>query len=547
MAGVARPAGVGQQVAIIAGLRWRMFRNSLRTTSDWLNLVAIVLASLLGGFFVVSIGVGLGVAAHMFVVRGTPEFLAVPMLAVFLFWQFVPLLMSGSTTSFDFRNLLRFPLRFPAFFLLNLAYALFDPAAAGSLVWLVCIAAGILLARPDLLFWTLLVMVVFAATNLLLGRMIFSWLERLLARRRSREALVALFLLLLLSLQLLGAVGGRWEKHLKPYAALLLPTLQLFPPGLAGQALADAARGNASAVLMSTALQAAYGLAFGLLLHRRLRAQYLGEDLGETPAPVAAPAASATSLTSSASIVSSFLPGPVAAVFEKELRYLYRNTMQGLSLVVPLILIVFFAISARQRPGPFTRSPEFAFPAAVAYMLLVVAPLAHNSFAFDGRGIQLLFVAPVRFRDVLLGKNLVFCLILLVETAVVWLMVRFLFYPPGAMIVVATLTGLLFVALVHFIAGNWLSLQFPRRFEFGQLRRRAAGVSVLVGLALQVVLLGLVAVVFLVARWRGQMWIVPVVFLALSGIALPVYLAMLEYATRLAPDKREVLTSQLCR
>lgn len=550
MADVARPAGIGGQLALIAGLRWRVFRNSLRTTSGWLDLLALLVASVLGGAFVVGVGVGLGFSAHIFVARGTPEFLALLLLGVFFFWQFVPLALASSTTGFDFRNLLRFPLRFPAFVLVNLAYALFDPAAVGALIWLACIATGIFLARPDLLGWTLVVLAVFAATNLLLSRMAFAWLERLLTRRRSREALVALFLLCLLSFQLFSAVGARWEKRIKPYATAALPAVLLLPPGLAGKALASATRGDLPAIAVSIAFLMAYGLAFGLLLHYRLRAQYLGEDLGESPAPVVVPAASSSSVISSASFASSFLPGPVAAVFEKELRYLYRNTVAGLTLVLPLILIIFFTISAnapRHRPGPLIRWPEMAFPAAVAYMFLIVAPFVHNSFAFDGRGIQLLFVTPVRFRDVLLGKNLIFCLILLVETAAVWLMVSFTFRPPSLMIAAATLSGLVFAAFVHFIVGNWLSLVFPRRFEFGHFRRRASGMSVLLGFGLQFLLLGLAALVTLWARWRGQMWIVPVVFLALSGIALPVYLATLDYSTRLALEKREVLTGQLSR
>ena len=549
MAGVVVP-GIGQQVALVAGLRWRLFRNSLRTTTQWLDLVAVILTTALGGLFILSAGLGLGVAAHFLIVRGNPELLALPLLGVFLFWQLMPLLLASSTTGFDFTNLLRFPLRFPAFFLLSLAYALFDPAAVGSLVWLVCIATGIALAQPELLGWTLLVLAVFAATNLLLSRAVFSWLERLLARRRSREALVVLFILFLLGFQFLGAVGARWEKGLKPYANTALPVLQLLPPGLAGKALAGATRGRASTIVVSTAFLVAYGAAFGLLLHRRLRAQYLGEDLGETPAPVAPRAASPASFTSSTSLASAYLPGPVAAVFEKEFRYLYRNAMTALNLVLPLILSAILLISpsaSRQRPGTFARSPEMAFPAAVAYMFLVVAPLAHNSFSFDGRGIQLLLAAPVRFRDVLLGKNLIFGLILVAETGAVWLMVRLLFRPPGAMTVAATLCGLLFAALVHCIVGNWLSLQFPRRFDFGRFRRRASGVSVLIGLALQIVLLGGVAILYFLLRLGGKLWLLPVVLLFLSGVMLAVYLATLDRFTRLAMENREVLTSQLCR
>jgi ABC-2 type transport system permease protein len=240
----------------------------------------------------------------------------------------------------------------------------------------------------------------------------------------------------------------------------------------------------------------------------------------------------------------------VAAVFDKELRYLYRNSMMALSLVLPLLLIIIFSFTwsgPRQRASLIARSPELAFPGAVAYMFLILAPLAHNSFAFDGRGIQLLLVAPVRFRDVLLGKNLLFGLIVSVETAVVWMMVSILFRPPGAWMALATIAGLLFAMLVHFIVGNWLSLAYPRRFEFAQYRRRASGVSLLVGFLLQFVLMGFFAIVFLLARGSGLVSLLPVIFLTLSAIALAAYRVTLERFARFAVEKREVLTTQLCR
>jgi ABC-2 type transport system permease protein len=553
VADVAAPGSFGEQVAIIAGLRWQVFRNSLRTTSARLDLLAFLMATVLGSLFVVGVGIGLGFACYFLVVEGHLELLALPMLAVFLFWQFLPLLLATSTTSFDFRSLLRFPLRYSVFFLLSLAYALFDPAALGSLLWLACIAAGIAWAQLDLLPWTLLVLAVYAGMNLILSRMVFSWLERLMARRRTREALAAIFLLCLLSFQLVSAFGSRWQRRLKPHARAALAALQPFPPGLAGRALAAGAEGNAPAALVSTGLLGAYALAFGHLLHRRLRAQYRGEDLGESPAATASPAAASAasfSSASSASFGSSFLPGPVAAVFDKELRYLYRNSMTALNLVLPLLLIILFSFTwsgPRRGAGLITRSPELAFPGAVAYMFLILAPFAHNSFAFDGRGIQLLLAAPVPFRAVLLGKNLLFGLIVAVETAVVWLMVSILFRPPGAWMALATIAGVLFALLIHFMVGNWLSLAFPRRFEFAQYRRRASGVSVLVGLLLQIALMGFFAIVFVLARGFRRAWLLPLILFILSAIALAAYRVTLERFTRFAAEKREVLTTQLCK
>src|SRR5712692_2128133 len=256
------------------------------------------------------------------------------------------------------------------------------------------------------------------------------------------------------------------------------------------------------------------------------------------------------SSASSASLASSFLPGPVAAVFDKELRYLYRNSMTALSLVLPLLLIIIFSFTwsgPRKSADLITRSPELAFPGAVAYMFLILAPFAHNSFAFDGRGIQLLLVAPVRFRAVLLGKNLLFGLIVAVETAVVWLMVSILSRPPGAWIALTTIAGVLFALLIHFIVGNWLSLAFPRKFEFAQYRRRASGVSVLVGLLLQIALMGFFAIAFVLARGFRRAWLLPVILFILSAIAMAAYRVTLDRFTRLASEKREVLITQLCK
>jgi hypothetical protein len=463
----------------------------------------------------------------------------------------MPLMIATSSAAFDFRNLLRFPLRFSVFLLLSLTYGLFDPAALASLLWLVCIATGLLLARPDLLAGVLLILAGFALVNLLLSRTVFSWLERLLTRRRTREALLAIFVLLLLLVQLSAALGNRWEERLKPYLAAALPVVQLLPPGLAGRALAGIARGQASEIATPTTLLLGYALACGLLLERRLRAQYRGEDLGESQAPRAVSTApSAPPTTSHPSLASSFLPGPVAAVFEKECRYLFRNSVVLLNSFLPVILVAFFGLAwhgQRTPVGFFARWPELAFPAAVAYMFLIVGQFALNIFAYDARGIQVLLVAPVRFRDVLLGKNLVLGLLLVAETLLIWLSVSLLSHPPGAMTVVATFSGLLVAALVHFIVGNWLSLKFPRRFDFGRYRRRPSGMTMLVGFGLQLVMIGMAAAVTLLAIWSGRTWLVAVVFLALSGVMLRVYAATLDYFSRLAIHQREALTAELCR
>jgi ABC-2 type transport system permease protein len=424
-----------------------------------------------------------------------------------------------------------------------------------ALIWLIAMVAGILLARPDLLGSALPVVTLFVAMNLLLSRAVFAWVERWLARRRTREALVAIALLGVLSIQLLAATGDRWGKRAAPYMNAVLPALQLLPPGLAGRALAGAARGSFQDVLSSTALLAVYALAFGWLLRNRLRAQYLGEVLVETQAPMVARQERARTIPVVAPQRAEWhMPGisrPALAVFEKEWRYFFRNSAMLLLLAVPLVLILVISVSLG-RPQPrgsasFYLSADLAFPAAIAYMFLIISQMAFNSFAFEGRGVQLLFVAPVRFRDVFLGKNLLLGTILALESGLIWLIVSVVFRPPGARMLVTTYAGLLFAGVMLSMVGNWLSIRFPRRMEFGRARRRVSGTTALIGLALQAALLGVTVGAYAVCRLLGQAWLAPLVLLGLSAAALRVYVAALDHLAALAVEKRETLTAELAR
>ena len=549
MAGLGFSPSVGAQIALVVQLRWRIFRNSLGTWRARLDLLALILVWALAGLMAASIGLALGVGAYSLVRSGKPHLLVLLMWAVFAGWQLIPLLVVASAVEFDFRDLLRFPLRFPVFFLLSLIYGLFDPAGVTALVWLVCIATGIFFAQPEMLTWIVIVLIVYAAVNLLLNRLILSWLERLLARRRTREAFLVIFLLGMVTLPLFLALEERWGEHAAPFLRRLVPAAQALPPGLAGKALAGAAHGNASEAAASSALLAAYGLGFGLLLRRRLRAQYLGEDLGEAQAPVGTLAESRGFRTVR---LGWHLPGfsaPVAAVFEKELRYLSRNGTMLLNLILPLILVAFFGVAwsaPERRPAFFTGTTEFFFPSAVAYSLLILAPMAHNSFAYEGSGIQLLLASPVHFREVLLAKNLAHGMVILCEAGAIWLLVGLLANPPGAMMVGATFSALMFVTLAHLTAGNLLSLYFPRRVERGLSRQRPSGVTMLAGLGLQIGVLGPAVGIFFLARSLRHLWLATVIFLALSAVALRVYVSILERCSRIAAERREILTAQLC-
>ncbi len=564
MAGVAADFGPGKssgafrisrQIRLIAGLRWRLALNSARTSQAKFELAAKILLGLLGSVVVLGGGFGLGAAAYFSVVK-RPEMLTVLFFIVFVIWQLMSLLAGAFTVEFDFRNLLRFPLRFPAFYIISLAYGLFDFSAVMALVWLVFIAAGIGLARPELLPWTLLILTAFAAVNLLLNRLVFSWLERLLGQRGTREKFFVIFMAVMLGIQFVGIAAERWVKQTLPYLPTLKPLLYALPPSLAGLGLDGVARATplwsgGTAAATSALCLAAYAAVFGLLLRRRLLSQYRGEDLGESEAPRSAavlPLSSASSISSTSFI--SFLPGPVAAMVEKELRYMVRNGPLLMTLVIPPVMVVFFSMvwaNPRHTPGFLQRSPDLMFPSSVGYALLLLAPFALNSFAYDGRGIQLLLAAPVRFREVLLGKNLALGGTIFAEGLAIWGLVALLREPPRMATVAASLCMLLFAIFLNFTAGNVLSLRAPRAFDFGNFRQKQSPITVLAVLGIQLLVAVISVGVFAAARWLDSMWIAAGIFLALAVATLPVYSAVLDYCSGLAERCRETLTAEFCK
>src|ERR1700746_2974867 len=115
---------VSGQLATVAYLRWRMFANSLRTARGKLELASRVLVTAaftlggLGGAF------GIGAAAYFFVSQNRPQMLALLLWPIFMFWQLFPFMATAFTNNPDSSHLLRFPLGYPSYFLIRVAYGL---------------------------------------------------------------------------------------------------------------------------------------------------------------------------------------------------------------------------------------------------------------------------------------------------------------------------------------------------------------------------------------------------------------------------------------
>ena len=537
------------QLAAIAELRWRLFINSLRTTRGKLELLSrglVSLAFLLGGLGGCLV---MAAVAFYFLSAGKPEWLSFLLWAVLFFWQVFPVMATAFTNNPDSSDLLRFPLSYRSYFLVRLAYGSFDIAPALGSMWLAGIFLGIGFARPPLLPWAGLVLLAFALVNLLIMQMVFAWVERWLARRRTREILGVLFILLMLSLQLIGPLmehfAGRSRPEMTRWIELLRATQALFPPGLAADAIAQAARSHFMVSFSSLLLLCAWGTTIGYFLHLRLGAQYRGENLSE----VAARSASIERQPLRLGWNLPGLPPSVAAVFEKEIRYLTRSGPMLLTLIMPIFMLVIFRLGPMSRQGSFfARAPNMALPAAAGYALLILTNLVYNNFGGDAAGIQFFYASPVRFSQIILAKNLTHATILVLEMALAWVAVTYLYGPPAPGIALATLAALLFAAPVNLAVGNLLSIYSPKKLDYSTFgRQRASQTTVLVSLLVQIVVVGLGATAFRVARSYGRPWIASAIFLALGAISVTAYVIILKKTDRIAQQRRETLISELCR
>ncbi len=547
MAGVISAPGKSTQLFLVGWLRWRLFVNGLRTATGKLNLAVHIIMGAGIGLGVVGLGVLLGLGSWYAIRYGKLPLLSGELWLVFLVWLLFPLIISGFGAEADPVSLLRFPLRYSTFVLLAFAHGVFDPVAAACLYWLAAMLLGIAVASLNALRWAIPAFAALALLNLLLNRAIYAWLSRWMAQRRTREILGAVGILVALSGQFISPLANRYGHRALPWMSRLASAVRALPPGMAAATITFGSAGHPGKACAGFAgLLACCGVV-GWLLAIRLRAEYRGENLSEARRPSAearAPVRAGWNVTG--------VSPTVAALLEKDLRYLLRNTMAYLSLLTPALIILALSLGRHGSPHPkvtgFMLGSSTYFPMAVAYVLLTVVGLAYNSLAYDGPGLPMLFAAPLRFRDVMVAKNLLHSMVLAAEVIIVFVLVQFVGGPTPPVVVGLTLAGSVWALLMNLTAGNLVSLYFPRKLKPGQMRRqKASGLSVLVSLGVQVVVAGVAAGLYFLSRWAGNLAWCGVGLLALSGIAWLAYGRVLSLVNGIALKRREALLAELSR
>ena len=561
----ARMAGAGgafsplarQQYAALAAMRWSAFRNGMRSTRGAIEIVAGGLNYILYALMGLGVMAGLGVGAYAMISKR--QFALLPLLfwAVFLMWQTMPLVLASFQLQFDLNDLLRFPLGFGSFFLLHTIFGLVDATTLLGALGSFGIWAGITIAYPRLSAWVAATLVIFGLFNVLLSRAVFIWLDRWLAKRKTREIVSMLFVLAMLSLQFLNPAVHSHRRHAPPTPqASRQARHELFvadraqrrlPPGLAELAIERGARREPVQALGSLGLMGLWTAACALLMGVRLRAVHRGELLADAPRldtrekrprtkTRAAPAAAA----------SPGGRGPIVAIIEKDVHTVMRSMPLIYALGAPLVMVIIFA--SLMRGDPMHDGFPLALPLCIAYALLGFTQLIYNNLGAEGMGIQLLLYSPTPIRTILLAKNIfhasLFCVIALLAGALAILRMG----QPGPAWLAITAAWLFFALPAHLAAGNLFSLYMPHRLNLGRIGRQRGGqASALLGMLVQAGILGVGALVAGLCLLAGSLWLAAPILLVLAVPAYVGWARVLANADSIAMRHRDELITTLAR
>ena len=550
MADIVAGPGLAEQNRTVAWLRWRILRNSLRNKSRRLDLIGLIFSGFFSLLFVIGVTLAFFFVTRYLFENHLESLFGLVFLALLVWWQAFPILLAGFAPQFPFRTLLRFPMNLSAFYLIGMAYGLADSAALAALVWMLAMLAATLVAQPSAALALLLVCGLFTVLNITMERLLGAWVEKLLAKRKSREVFFTIFVLAMVSLQFLNPLIQKCGHALVPMLRSWVPYLWLLPSSFAGDAVAQSAAHHWGMAFLKFAGLAMYVGIFTMLLAMRYSQLYSGEELSEGVAPARKEERTALTAQDARDTVS-FVPPQVLAVLRKELLYLKRNTFLFFGLVFPPMMLLFFSVQfAGAHPTALKKgvSPDLFFPGMMAYLVLILIAPSYNCFAYEGRGIQTYFIAPARFREILIAKNLMTVSILLCELALCVALVGWRVGLPTTPVLFATMAAVVFSIVGQLTIANWASLSYPRKIEFGKMQgQRNSGMSVLILLGMQILFGGVGGVILFSGRWTGNPWLPAEIFAVLAAAAVGGYVSSLDSFTQLAEKKKEILIDALCR
>ena len=536
------------QLFALVWLKWALFRNSLRSRREAAGRAATLLGVLAGLALSLTVAAAVGAGAYFISARaggGEAQLRAGFVVLLFIFtlafaaWGLTPVALGGGSR-FEPSRMLLYPVSLGKLFALDFLSDLTSLTTLFIAPTLLAVGAGVGLGRGRLAAG-LAVSACAVAFGLSFSKLLSLGVGALMRSRRTRgETLLAL---LGAAVAMLSVLMGQLMPLLERYSARL-EGARWTPPGAAAYAFARGlSDGGVGALAVSLLTLGAYTALCVLLSYRVARRTALSVD-GAGGKRKARAGREAAREEGYAGWRLPFVSPQFSAVFEKELRYAVRNAQLRVIALMAVGLTVIF------RMGPAGVSSRRAWPAltpyaegagavfSVVYIFMLVSPLTTNLFGYDGAGARALVLSPASRRTILLAKNAALTLVSLLLVAVGVFVGGLFFGDLTPRTLLFALLAFATTAALFTPFANWLSLQFPKRVEFGK-RMNRSGVAGLLLVPLFVLLLLPPAAAVAAAHFAGSHALKYVILAAFALLSAVFYALVLPSQGR-SLERREL-------
>ena len=537
------------QLLTLIWLKWRLLRNSLRSSKAVVNRVASILGMLVALLLSLIVALILCFAAYALsqpgalsqaMRRTTPsdlsgsayiEFIFFSMVGViYLMWATVPLSIGGSK-QFDAGKLLMYPITLRRLFAVDFVSELTTLHSVFAVPAVIAICIGVGLGTGNLT-GALITGIPILLFGIALSKWLSTTIGSLVRRKRARgETMVALIGAVVgLTAAVAGQVAPILFKHAESFRSL-----RWTPPGAAAFMLVGEEANNPIAYLTAFLTLSAYAIALILATYWIARRAALGVEGRKKRKAVVETAATNGYSGWQLPLVSAQL----SAVIEKELRYAMRNAQVRMLALMPLILIVVRAVNSRRwATGRPPASEDFVTygsgliaTGGVLYVFVILAGLSCNLFAFEEGGMRTLILSPIDRRKILLGKNIAVAVLALVYSTLLLILNAIVFRDLTGRALLFIVLSFVIFATISFTIGNWMSIRFPKRMRFGK-RMNVSGVAGLFLIPMIIVLATPPIIATLVGYFSRNLFYEYVALLVLALMSVGFYSLIINFHGR---------------
>ncbi len=525
-----------QQIFAIAWAQFRISRNHLPRTSFG-SILSWLLTLVWYGLYT-AFATFLAIKIPALSIDQLVKWLPSGLLAVFLFWQLVPLFTLSSGWSLQLNKLQIYPVHHRALFAIEIFLRI---TSAPVMIILLTGAAAGLSGNAAVPLGAPLALFLFLPLNLFLQLAIRDLVLHSFERNRFRELFAVAVISVAILPQLLLRTG--LGLALKPYffataGSHAAPWYEVAALSLGRARLVDV-------VLLL------FWIGASLAFANRMFKKSLEADDAFQNAPGKLAGQTEVARLSLSAWPSRVFRDPLAVLLQKELQSLVRmprfRVLFGMSCILGIVVFVPVALNGNDSGSQFMRNN--LIPVVNVYGLLLLSDsLLLNAFGLDRGAAQAYFLSPVPLGTVLKVKNLTAIFFVVLQSAAILLVAAIARATVTWMSVVSGLLASAVVTVFLLVTGNLTSLSMARPIDPKQTFKKQAGARMQMWLlACSVGLFVLVGFAFL-ARYALQSdWIFLAVLCFELLVGLIAYRLGLETAVARGNRDRELIVQRLSK